>query len=118
MMESMAMDPVVKVERIMGIIAGKWKPAIVYALVTRGTLRFGQLRALIPAVSQRMLTQQLRDLERHGFVRRVQYATIPPRVDYSLTPLGRSLHPIFKRVCAWGDRNFQRVEAALERQQK
>jgi DNA-binding HxlR family transcriptional regulator len=110
-----AVDPVERVESIMGIIAGKWKPAIIYALVMKGTLRFNQLRRLIPRVSQRMLTQQLRDLERHGLVARVFYPEIPPRVEYSVTTLGRSLHPIFKSVCDWADKNFAEVESALAR---
>ena len=105
-------DPVERVEMIMGIIAGKWKPTIIYALVTKGTLRFNDLRRLIAGVSQRMLTQQLRDLERHGIVRRVVHPEIPPRVEYSVTRLGRSLHPIFKSVCRWADKNFAEVESA------
>src|SRR5262249_30141333 len=75
-------------------------------LVMNGTLRFNDLRRLIPKVSQRMLTQQLRDLERHGLVKRVVYPESPPRVEYSVTKLGRSLHPIFKSVCQWGEKNF------------
>ena len=105
-------DPVERVEMIMGIIAGKWKPAVIYALVSNGTLRFNDLRRLIPGVSQRMLTQQLRDLERHGIVKRVLYPQVPPRVEYSLTKLGRSLHPIFRSVCHWADKNFAVVESA------
>ena len=111
-------DPVERVELIMGVIAGKWKPAIVYALVTNGTLRFNELRRLIPKVSQRMLTQQLRDLERHGLVDRVFYPEIPPRVEYSVTRLGRTLHPIFKSVCNWAEKNFADVENAVARHQK
>ncbi len=110
-----AIDPVGRVESIMGIIAGKWKPAIIYALVMKGTLRFNELRRMIPRVSQRMLTQQLRDLERHGLVARAFYPQIPPRVEYSVTALGRSLHPIFKSVCDWADKNFADVESALAR---
>ncbi len=108
-------DPVERVETIMGVIAGKWKPAIIYALVMKGTLRFTELRKLIPRVTQRMLTQQLRDLERHGLVERVHHAEIPPRVEYSVTNLGRSLHPIFKAVCDWGGENFPDVEKARAR---
>jgi len=105
-------DPVERVEMIMGMIAGKWKPAIIYALVMKGTLRFYDLRRLIPGVSQRMLTQQLRDLERHGIVKRVIYPEVPPRVEYSITRLGRSLHPIFKSICRWAEKNFTDVEIA------
>jgi DNA-binding HxlR family transcriptional regulator len=111
-------DPVERVELIMGIIAGKWKPAIIYSLVMKGTLRFSELRRLIPKVSQRMLTQQLRDLERHGIVERVFYPQIPPRVEYSVTKLGRSLHPIFKSVCRWAEKNFDGVKDAAARHAK
>jgi len=116
--ETAGADPVARVELVMGVIAGKWKPAIIYALVTNGTLRFGQLRKLIPRVSQRMLTQQLRDLERHGLVDRVFHPEIPPRVEYSVTKLGRSLHPNFKSVCTWAEKNFADVENAVARHPK
>ena len=105
-------DPVERVEMVMGIISGKWKPAIIYALVTNGTLRFNDLRRLVPKVSQRILTQQLRDLERHGIVKRVPHPQVPPRVEYSVTRLGRSLHRIFKSVCRWADKNFAEIDAA------
>jgi DNA-binding HxlR family transcriptional regulator len=111
-------NPVERVETIMGIIAGKWKPAIIYALVMDGPIRFTDLRRQIPRVTQRMLTQQLRDLERHGLVERVYHAEIPPRVEYSVTALGRSLHPIFKSVCDWAGENFPAVEKARARYDK
>ena len=115
--ESIGSDPVERVELVMGVIAGKWKPAIIYALVIKGTLRFNELRRLIPRVSQRMLTQQLRDLERHGLVHREFYPEIPPRVEYSVTKLGRSLHPIFRSVCNWAEKNFRDVENTVARHQ-
>src|SRR5712692_2449631 len=104
--------PVERVETTMGIIARKWKPAIIFALVMEGPLRFSELRRRIPKVTQRMLTQQLRDLERHGLVDRSYYAEIPPRVVYSVTPLGQSLHPIFKSVCDWATDHFAAIERA------
>ena len=104
-----------RVETVMGIIGAKWKPGIIYALVMDGTLRFTELRKRIPRVTQRMLTQQLRDLERHGLITRVHHPEIPPRVEYSVTPLGRSLHPIFKSVCDWAGENFPEVERARAR---
>ncbi len=111
-------SPVEHVEMIMGIIAGKWKPAIIYALVMEGPLRFVELRRRIPKVTQRMLTQQLRDLERYGIVRREHYKEIPPRVEYSVTPLGRSLHPFFKSLCDWGGEHFPTLERARIRYDK
>jgi len=111
-------NPVERVERIMGIIAGKWKPGIIYALVMDGPMRFMELRRRLPKVSQRMLTQQLRDLERHGIVARAYHAEIPPRVEYSVTPVGRSLHPIFKSVCDWAGEHFPAVERARARYDK
>ncbi|HEV8661185.1 MAG TPA: helix-turn-helix domain-containing protein [Thermoanaerobaculia bacterium] len=108
-------DAVEHVEKIMGLIAGKWKPAIIYALVMEGPLRFSELRRRIPKVTQRMLTQQLRDLQRHGIVDRSYYAEIPPRVVYAVTPLGRSLHPIFKSVCDWATDHFAAIERARAR---
>ncbi len=110
------MDEAVKrVETILSTVAAKWKPAILYCLVTKGTLRFGELRALIPEVSQRMLTQQLRDLERNGLVRRKFYEQIPPRVEYSVTELGLSLDPIFKSLCGWATEHYSQVSAAQRR---
>ena len=108
-------DAVERVESMMAIIGGKWKPAILYSLVMDGTLRFTELRRRIPRVTQRMLTQQLRDLERHGLVARVHHPEIPPRVEYSVTALGRSLHPIFQSVCAWAGENYPEIEKARAR---
>ncbi|HKW40963.1 MAG TPA: helix-turn-helix domain-containing protein [Gemmatimonadales bacterium] len=111
-------DLVERVETIMSIIAGKWKPAIIYALVTDGPVRFLALRRRIPRVSQRMLTRQLRDLERYGIVERAQTAHGRQRVEYSVTPLGRTLHPIFKSVCDWGGENFPAMARARARYEK
>ena len=111
-------SPVERVEMIMGIIAGKWKPAIIYALVMEGPLRFVQLKRRIPRVTQRMLTQQLRDLERYGIVKRRAFLEIPPRVEYSVTRLGRSLHPFFKSLCDWGEDHFAALEKARLRYDK
>lgn len=103
------MDPRVElVEQAMQLIGGRWKPAIMFCLNTIGTHRFSELRRMIPGVSQRMLTKQLRDLERHGVIRRVYATEIPPRVEYSSTDLGRSLHPIYKSVCDWAGTNLVR----------
>lgn len=101
------MDPrVERVETAMQLIGGRWKPAIMFCLNMTGTHRFSELGRMIPGVSQRMLTKQLRDLERHGLITRVYTEEIPPRVEYSSTDLGRSLHPIYRSVCDWAGANL------------
>ena len=101
-----------RVEAVLGSIASKWKPTILFFLVTEGVLRFGELRKRIPRISQRMLTQQLRDLERDGLVKRTFYEQIPPRVEYSVTELGYSLHPIFQSLCSWATDHYEELESS------
>ncbi len=90
------------VEATMDVIGGKWKPLILYHLM-QGTLRFNELRRTMPgSVTQRMLTKHLRELEAAGIVHREVYAQVPPKVEYSLTELGRSLQPVLDAMLAWG----------------
>jgi DNA-binding HxlR family transcriptional regulator len=93
------------VERTLNLIDGKWKIVVLYKLL-RGTLRFNELRRLIPGVTQRMLTHQLRELEADGLIVRTIYAEVPPRVEYSLSARGRSLEPVLMALKAWGDMNL------------
>lgn len=88
------------VDMAIELVGGKWKPLILYRLGT-GTLRFGELQRIIPAVSQRMLTLQLRELERDGLLVRTVYPEVPPRVEYTLTPVGRTLLPLMETLGAW-----------------
>ncbi|SDZ74698.1 transcriptional regulator, HxlR family [Desulfuromusa kysingii] len=83
------------------IIGGKWKSLILWQLSFK-TLRFSQLQRRLSKVTQKMLTQQLRELERDGLIHRKVYAEVPPRVEYSLTPMGQSVVPILQLMCQWG----------------
>jgi DNA-binding HxlR family transcriptional regulator len=86
------------------MIGGKWKPIILHMLADR-TLRFGELRRNIPPVSQKMLTQQLRELEADGLVIRTVHPEMPPRVEYRLSERGRTLSPILDDLYVWGQAN-------------
>jgi len=83
------------------MIGGKYKVIILWHLVT-GTKRFGELRKLIPQATQKMLTQQLRELETDSLIIRTVYPIVPPKVEYSLSELGSSLTPILNAMCEWG----------------
>jgi DNA-binding HxlR family transcriptional regulator len=94
--------------QVLDCIADKWA-ALVVGLLLGGTRRFGELRREIQGVSQKMLTQTLRSLERDGIVRREVYATVPPKVEYSLTPLGQSLAATLEELRLWAERNIEDV---------
>jgi DNA-binding HxlR family transcriptional regulator len=89
------------VTRAVRVIGGKWKLFIVYHLMG-GTRRFGELQRLLPGITQQMLTAQLRELEADGVVHRKVYAQVPPKVEYSLTALGRELEALTNRLAEWG----------------
>lgn len=93
------------VESALSFLDGKWKGVILHHLLEEGTLRFNELRRRIPSVTQRMLTKQLRELEEAGLVKRTVFAVVPPRVDYTLTPLGHSLEPVVTALRDWGKRH-------------
>lgn len=100
-------SPGCSVEAAIGLIDGKWKSVILFHLM-EGTLRFNELRRHIPGVTQRMLTNQLRELEEDGLIYRKVYAQVPPKVEYSLSPLGNSMEPILLALKGWGDANIGR----------
>lgn len=93
--------PACPVETTLLLIGDKWKVLILRDLMT-GTKRFGELKKSIGSVSQKVLTAQLRDMEDKGMVSRKVYAEVPPRVEYSLTELGKSLQPILDAMQSWG----------------
>jgi len=88
-------------ETALDLIGGKWKGMILYYLCS-DTRRFNELMRLIPDITQRMLTKQLRDLEAHGVVHREVYPQVPPKVEYSLTGLGETLEPVIRELEKWG----------------
>jgi DNA-binding HxlR family transcriptional regulator len=88
-------------ETALDLIGGKWKGMILFYLCSE-TRRFNQLMRLIPGITQRMLTKQLRDLESHGIVHREVYPEVPPKVEYSLTNLGKTLQPVVNELEKWG----------------
>lgn len=96
------------VEATLSVIDGKWKGVILYHLLS-GTLRFNEIRRKLPTVTQRMLTNQLRELESDGLITRTIFPQVPPRVDYELTPLGRSLEPIIRALKTWGDEHLDHI---------
>jgi len=98
------------VEAAIDVIGGKWKPLILWWL-HQDTHRFAQLRRRIPGITEKMLTQHLRELEADGIIERRVYPTVPPKVEYSLTDYGRSLKHALEAICEWGRLHMQRIGA-------
>ncbi|QLE57636.1 helix-turn-helix domain-containing protein [Nostoc sp. TCL26-01] len=94
-----------EVETTLKIIGGRWKVLIIRELMS-GIKRFGELQRALPGITQKMLTQQLREMEEDGIIHREVYAQIPPKVEYSLTPLGTSLQPILYAMHEWAVKHF------------
>ncbi|SFJ57682.1 transcriptional regulator, HxlR family [Methylobacterium brachiatum] len=101
-----ACSPGCAVEATLRLIDGKWKGVILYHLM-EGTLRFNEIRRRLTNVTQRMLTNQLREMEADGLIARKVYAEVPPKVEYSLTARGRSLEPVIHALKVWGDRHVE-----------
>ena len=95
------------VEATISLIGGKYKAIILWHLVGK-TLRFSELSRLVTSATPKMLTQQLRELENDGLIHRVVYPVVPPKVEYSLTPLGTSFIPRLSSICDWGN-NYLKV---------
>ncbi|ACN98832.1 winged helix-turn-helix transcriptional regulator [Sulfurihydrogenibium azorense] len=114
------------IEITLNIISGKWKFLIIKELID-GPKRFSQLNRSIKGINQRMLTKQLRELEREGIIERKVYPQIPPKVEYSLTDLGEKLHPVLLTLHQWGveyikskgvDTSYKECETKLQFTQK
>jgi DNA-binding HxlR family transcriptional regulator len=94
-------------ELTMSIISGKYKVVIIWHLGNDGPLRYGELFKLFPGISNRVLTKQLRDLEQDGIVSRLVYPVVPPKVEYFLTDMGRSILPIVNDIWRWGKEHMR-----------
>jgi DNA-binding HxlR family transcriptional regulator len=93
--------PGLPVERAIKVISGRWKAVVLWHLFD-GPKRLSELKRLVPSISQKVLIQQLREMEEHAIVHREIFRQVPPRVDYSATPLGLSLEPVIMALCNWG----------------
>lgn len=96
-------------ELTLDVIGGKWKMLILWHLGKEGTKRTGELKTLIPGITQRMLVNQLRELEEDKIVHREVYPVVPPKVEYSLTLLGESLMPILDSMYEWGKNYMETI---------
>ena len=103
------------INRTLKVIGGKWKPIILHWL-KHEPRRTGELSRLIPRASGKMLTQQLRELEHDGVIRRKVYHQVPPKVEYALTPLGETLRPILDAMGVWAEANAPRAERKAKRE--
>ncbi|AXG77234.1 winged helix-turn-helix transcriptional regulator [Streptomyces paludis] len=99
------------IDAAMDVIGGKWKVLILWALNDRTVCRFGELRRLVPGITEKVLASHLRELEGDGIVCRTEYDEVPPRVEYALTPLGVSLNDALGPLGAWGRRNVLGADA-------
>ena len=108
------MAPACPTRQVVSTLGDKWSLLVLYALENGGTLRFSQLQRTVVGITQKMLTQTLRQLERDGIVSRTVFPTIPPRVDYTLTDLGRSLSGVIAELRTWAYAHMDDIESARE----
>lgn len=87
----------------LSLVGGRWKPNILWALMRNDTVRYSHFKKVIPEISDRILALQLRELEADKLIRRVVYAEIPPRVEYALTDLGKSMESMLEQMSTWGE---------------
>src|SRR5215469_8821631 len=100
-------------EAALDVIGGKWKVLILWALRLEAH-RFGELRRLVPGISEKMLIQHLKEMEADGIVKRTDFKEVPPRVEYALTSFGRSLYAALEPLCEWGTLHMKRIETRME----
>ena len=109
------------VEATIDVLGGKWKPVILCHLKDNGTLRTSELKRAIPNITQKMLTQQLRELEEDCIIERIVYQQVPPKVEYVLSDYGQSLGNLLSTLCEWGEKKKKKMyqegrDVSLEKQ--
>jgi DNA-binding HxlR family transcriptional regulator len=107
-MQSEPNDRTSFVQATLKVLGGKWKLLILWHLKDSAK-RYSELKRLIPEITEKMMIQQLRELERDGIISRKTLADIPPKVEYAFTAYGRTLIPIFKPLCEWGQEHLKRI---------
>jgi DNA-binding HxlR family transcriptional regulator len=105
--------PYAQLETTLQVIGGKWKSRVLYHVMA-GPQRTGELKRLLPDITQKMLVQTLRELESDGIISRKMFNQVPPKVEYSLTELGHSLEPVMEALCHWGGDYMKRAACADE----
>ncbi|MGE7780231.1 winged helix-turn-helix transcriptional regulator [Peribacillus sp. NPDC097264] len=103
-------DNCANIEIALDIIVGKWQPIILFHLINNEKLRFSEFQRAIPNISKKVLTNQLRELERHDIVHRKVYAEVPPRVEYSMTEYGMNLKTVLLSMHTWGLEHLQHLK--------
>ena len=98
-------------EAVLDLLGGKWKLLILYHLMRNQRLRFGELRRLVGDVSEKMLSQQLKEMTGDDLVRRIDFRTVPPHVEYELTAFGKDFGTTLRPICDWGTRNMEEIRA-------
>lgn len=104
-------------EAVLEILGGKWKPLILYHLAS-GAKRTGQLRRLVTNVSEKMLIQHLKETVDDGIIRRIDFQTVPPHVEYELTDFGHSLAKVLAPLCEWGTRHTSEVDVIVKNRKR
>ena len=100
------------VETTLQLIGGKYKSIILWHLIDK-TLRYNEIHKRIPHATDKMLSQQLRELERDGLIHRTVYPVVPPKTEYSLTDFGKSLIPVLDAMCHWGEQYLEKIESDI-----
>lgn len=97
------------IEYTMNMVAGKWKLIILWHLAQEKVMRYGEIKKSLNKITHKMLSQQLKELETDGFINRESFPQVPPKVEYSLTPLGESFLPVLEELSKWGSKNSIKI---------